>query len=122
MHAFDTVSLPSTASICASALAGGTYVNLLGENCPRDDVTSIYFLGYGISGEEYIFEGETYAASPSDFTFGRDFLALAERLWAEKKWQTHPVSLQSGGLHGLQDGMQQLKEGKVRGMKLVYSL
>jgi hypothetical protein len=34
----------------------------------------------------------------------------------------HPVKLGSGGLEGVLDGLDQLKEGKVSGVKLVYKI
>lgn len=87
---------------------------------PRSDIRSIFFLGYNVSGETYIFEGETYSASPEDFAFGKNFTAVAEKLWLEGKWKTHPNRVRPGGLVGVLAGMQEVKEGKVSGEKLVY--
>lgn len=93
---------------------------MLGVENPRSDVKSIFFLGYNLSGEEYVFEGERYPPSPGDFHFGKKFTALVERLWMEGRWKTHPVCLGSDGLVGVLGGMKQMKEGKVSGEKLVY--
>ncbi len=119
---FDTVALESTAAICAAALGadGGLYCNLLGVDCPRPDVKSIFYLGYSLSGEEFIFEGEKYEAQPEDFVFGVKFAEIAERLWFEGKWKPHPQRVERRGLRGLVDGMQQMRDGKVSGEKLVY--
>ena len=119
---FDTVSTEATATICANAIGpdGGKYCNLLGVDCPRPDVESTFFLGYSMSGESYISEGETYEAQPEDFTFATKWYDLAERLWAEGKWQPHPQSVRSGGLLGAVDGMQEMREGRISGVKLVY--
>ncbi len=119
---FDTVSVESSAAICAAAIGpdGGVYCNLLGVDCPRSDVESTFFLGYSMSGESYIFEGESYEARPGDFAFAREWYSIAEKLWMEGKWQTHPQRVGSGGLLGAIDGMQELREGKVSGEKLVY--
>lgn len=121
---FDTVAIDSTAAICAEALGagGGVYCNLLGVDCPRPDVKSIFFLGYSLSGEEYIFEGERYEAQPEDFVFGAKFADIAERLWAEGKWKAHPQRVGNRGLLGVTDGMQEMREGKVSGEKLVYRI
>jgi hypothetical protein len=118
------VSLESTAAICAAAFGadGGKYCNLLGVECPRKDVQSIFFLGYSLSGEFYKFEGDDYEAQPEDFTFGVKFYAIAEKLWAEGKWNTHPRRVEGGGLLGAIAGMQELREGKISGEKLVYRL
>jgi hypothetical protein len=92
----------------------------LGENCPREDVESIFFLGYSMSGEFYIFKGENYAAEPEDFAFAVKWLEIAEKLWKEGVWKAHPQRIGSGGLLGALEGMKELKEGKVSGEKLVY--
>lgn len=119
---FDTVSLPSTAAICAEAMgsSGGLYCNLLGEDCPREDVKSIFFLGYSQSGEEYIFEGDTYPAQPEDFVFAKGFAEVAEKLWVEGKWRPHPQRVGGKGFKGAIEGMNEMKEGKVSGVKLIY--
>jgi hypothetical protein len=119
---FDTVSVESSAAICAAAMSsnGGVYCNLLGGDCPRQDVQSIFFLAYSLSGEAYIFEGDSYKAQPEDFVFGAKFYALAEKLWAEGKWKTHPRRVGAGGFQGAVAGMQEMREGKVSGEKLVY--
>ena len=114
--------METTAAICAEAFGaqGGVYCNLLGPDCPRPDVKSTFFLGYSLSGEEYIFEGETYPAVPEDYVHGVKFVSIAERLWAEGKWKPHPQRIESGGLSGISDGLQQMREGKYSGEKLVY--
>lgn len=120
---FDTVAVESTASICAEAIgpdSGSIYVNLLGVDFPRSDTESIFFLGYGITGESYIFEGDTYPASPDYFEFGKKFIPIAERLWSQGKWKTHPERVGPDGLVGILAGMKEMKEGKVSGVKLVY--
>lgn len=121
-NVFDTVNVESSAAICADAIGptGGVYCDLLGLDCPRADVQSIFFLGYGISGESYIFEGEEYEARPQDFEFAYGFLELAERLWAAGKFRPHPQRIGPRGLLGAVAGMQEMREGKVSGEKLVY--
>lgn len=121
---FDTVSLESTAKICAEAIGdeGGMYCNLLGVDSPRKDVRSEFFLGYGLSGEEYIFEGDHYEAHPEEFVFGAEFYNIADRLWHEGQWKPHPQRLEKGGLSAISDGLQQMREGKVSGEKLVYRI
>ncbi|KIW20596.1 hypothetical protein PV08_01171 [Exophiala spinifera] len=119
---FDTVNVESSAAICAAAIGpdGGSYCNLLGLDCPRTDVTSTFFLGYSVSGESYIFEGEKYDARPEDFEFASKFVPTANRLWAEGKWTPHPQRLGAGGLLGAISGMQDMKAGRYSGEKLIY--
>lgn len=100
---------------------GGTYVSLLPVECPRSDVKSIFFLGYSMSGEDYILEGDSYPAQPEDFEFGKKWVTLAEKLWSEGKLKTHPENMLQGGLLGALKGMQAMKEGKgPSGEKWVY--
>lgn len=119
----DTVSKESSANISAEAISskGGVYVNLLGEyDAPRSDVESFFFLVYGITGEEYIFEGKHWEAQPTYFEFAKKFFPLVEKLWGEGKWTEHPREVRPGGLPGVLDGMKDMKEGKISGYKLVY--
>lgn len=119
---FDTVSEADSAAICAAAFGshGGTYCNLLGIDCPRSDVESVFFLGYDMSGEAYKFEGESYPARPEALAFGRKWYKIAEQLWASGKWQTHRQKVGGMGLLGVLDGMQIMRKGLVSGEKLVY--
>jgi hypothetical protein len=92
----------------------------LNVKCPRDDVRSDFFLGYSQSGEPFIFEKEYFEAQPDHYVFAAGFFAVAERLWHEGRWRPHPQRVERGGLSGVPDGLQQMKEGKVSGEKLVY--
>ena len=109
--------------MCAEAIgtAGGKYVNLLDSKCPREDVESIFFLGYSVSGEDYIFEGEQYKADKDFFAHGIEFAKTAERLWKDGKFVPHPQRLEKGGLNGILDsGLQIMRDGKYSAEKLVY--
>jgi hypothetical protein len=123
------VSTTDTAAICAAAFtpqsdfhckAKNIYCNLLGVESPRNDVQSIFFLGYSMSGESYIFEGEKFSAQPQDLEFAQKWLPLAEKLWAEGKLKTHPECVGANGLLGCVGGMEEMRRGRVSGIKLVY--
>jgi hypothetical protein len=75
-----------------------------------------------MSGEAYIFEGEHMEAQPEDLEFGSEFYVIAEELWAEGKWTPHPQRVEEGGLLGINNGLQQMREYKVSGEKLVYRI
>ena len=81
-----------------------------------------FFLGYTCIGEDFVFEGEEFAASKKDFDFAVGFMSLAEELLSLGRLRNHPISVDSGGegLNGILQGLQLLKEGKVSGQKLVY--
>lgn len=119
---FDTVSIDTSATISADALGpnGGVYCNLLDVDFAQPNVKSIFFLAYAISGESYIFEGEKHHEQPDLLTFGIKFVEIAEKLLADGKIRPHPQRVGTGGLLGAIAGMQEMREGKVSGEKLVY--
>ena len=59
-------------------------------------------------------------AQPEDLVFGSKWYRVAESLWAQEKWAPHPQRIEKGGLLGINDGLQQMRESKVSGEKLVY--
>lgn len=120
---FDTVAVESSAAICGHAFGsnGGIYCSLLDIACPRERVTSTPFLGYSMSGEDFIFEGEKFAAAPEDFEFAVKCLRDVEDAWAKGEWKSHPESVLPGGLLGAVDGMSLMRDGRgPRGEKWVY--
>jgi hypothetical protein len=50
------------------------------------------------------------------------FAEVAEQLLAEGKIKPHPKDVRDNGLEGVLAGIQDLREKKVRGIKLVYRL
>lgn len=50
------------------------------------------------------------------------FCELSTKLLASSQVSVHPPKVGKDGLKGVFDGMQQLKEGKVSGTKLVYNV
>ncbi|EHL01476.1 putative protein TOXD [Glarea lozoyensis 74030] len=89
------------------------YVNLLGIQNPRSDVESRFMLGYTASGERFVIEGQEWPASPEDFDLAKTFVALSEKLLEANLIKNHPIKLMEGGLGGILDGMQYLKDGKI---------
>lgn len=63
-----------------------------------------------------------WPASNEDFELAKKFFTLSEKLLDAGHIKPHPVSARSGGLDGILAGMQELKEGKVSGAKLVYRI
>jgi len=121
-HALDTISIPASAQTCADALSttGGTYSALEPITCPRKDIESRSTLAYTATGEALTDYGRS--ASKEDFTFGVMFWELAGRLLALGKVKVHPPRVRPDGLKGVLDGMREMREGKVSGVKLVYKL
>ncbi|KAK3111725.1 hypothetical protein LTR53_012732 [Teratosphaeriaceae sp. CCFEE 6253] len=121
---FDCISEGDSPKICSEAISskGGVVSYLLPAKHERKNVENKATLGYTIFGEGFNFAGNDIPASKEDATKGGEFWELAEKLLAEKKIQVHPPRLEKGGLQGVFDGLQQLKEGKVSGVKLVYKI
>ena len=59
-------------------------------------------------------------AREEDARFMDMFVPVAEGLLKEGKIKTHPASVRPGGLAGVLEGLQEMREGKVSGEKLVY--
>lgn len=78
-------------------------------------------LGYTFIGEHFKWAGGMdMPAQPEDFEFGKKFWELATKLVASQQITMHPAKVGKGGLVGVLDGLEQLRQGKVSGVKLVY--
>ena len=131
MHAFDCISEGSSIKTCADALSTSDGIKrysalLRVSDFPRKDVETRTTLGYSAIGEEMSFGGEGSVIPPKipakeeDARFMEMFIPIAEGLLAEGKIKVHPPSVRPGGLRGVLYGLQDLREGKVSGAKLVY--
>lgn len=122
-HVFDTISTPETAEICCNAIGsqGGKYAGLSGlEELPREDVTNIHVMAYTAFGEAFDFGDEKVTASPKGYDFAVKFMGLAQELLWQGRIKPHPQSVRTGGWNGVLDGLQEMREGKISGEKLVY--
>jgi hypothetical protein len=68
------------------------------------------------------FQDQILAAPEELFTGAVRFARAAERLLAEGRIRPHPKEVRPGGLGSVLGGIQELRERKVRGRKLVYVL
>jgi NADPH:quinone reductase-like Zn-dependent oxidoreductase len=125
-YAWDTISLESSAKVCDQALSSDTaschYGAILGIGSPREGLNKTGTIMYTMFGEEFEKGPSKYPASKDDYEFGKMWMDLTEKLVAEGKLKPHPKRLGAGGLEGVLDGMQEMKEGKVSGEKLVYKI
>ncbi|KAF5989880.1 protein TOXD [Fusarium bulbicola] len=125
--AWDTISIPDSARICAEALSSSSsetpvYGSLLPTKNPRADVTSIATVFQTMFGRAFNFGGQHMPASKDDYEFGKSFYGLAEQLIAQGRIQPHPGRVGRDGLKGVIDGLAELEAGKVQGEKLVYNV
>ncbi len=129
--AWDCVSTPDSAKICAAALSRtreGHHRSLLRIDeavikAVNDKVDSQARLAYTMMGEPF----EKWAkvpAIPADYEYGKMFWEVAAQVLAQGKVKPARTDVNRGGkgLEGVLVGLKELKEGKVSGVKLVYDV
>lgn len=77
-------------------------------------------LGYTVTGEAFSYRNKEVPAKPEDFEFGKKFWDLSTKLIEAGRIKVHQPKVGKDGLVGVFDGLQQFREGKVSGVKLVY--
>ncbi len=121
-HVLDTISEDNSTKICEESVSsnGGIISSLLPVKHARSDVVTKHTLGYTVMGEAFSMDGGMMIpAKREDFEFGKVFCRLSTKLLARQSIKAHPHQL-GVGLTGVLDGLEQLREGKVSGAKLVY--
>ncbi|KKY24334.1 putative zinc-binding oxidoreductase [Diplodia seriata] len=124
-HVFDCVSKPASAAICAEAFGGkgGKYSALLYlDGFPREDVEVETTMAYTAFGEEFRKGTKTTPAKPQDLEFATKFWKLAGELLEQGKIKVHPPEVREGGLGGILEGLEDMRQDKVSGVKLVYKV
>ncbi|CAG8961838.1 hypothetical protein HYFRA_00014014 [Hymenoscyphus fraxineus] len=125
-YVFDAISNESTFHLCAAALSSNSapalhFTGLLPTDAfPRKDVVVQNTLAYTAGGESFFKFGITIPAIPADYEFAKVFLRLSSELIGSGKIKAPPIEVGTGGLYGVIDGLQLLREEKVRAKKLVY--
>jgi len=121
---FDCISEGQSPKICSEAIGskGGVVSYLLFAKHEREDVVNKHTLAYTITGEGFKFGPQEWKARPEDYEFAKKFSEISTKLLASAQISVHPPKVGKDGLKGVFDGMQQLKEGKVSGTKLVYKV
>ena len=123
-YVWDTISLESSAKICSEALSsdpsGTRYGSILAVKLPRDGVEQNMTFMYTIFNDAFKKGPNEYPASREDFEFAKQVFEITEKLLAEGKLKTHTEEVRPGGLEGVLKGLQDLKNEKVSGAKLVY--
>lgn len=118
----DCIAEGQSPKICEDAIGpkGGVISYLLRAKHERKDVENRHTLGYFVTGEPKRFAGKDMPAQPEDFEFTKKFVDLTTKLLASSQLAVHPPKVGKGGLAGVLDGMEELRQGKVSGVKLVY--
>lgn len=129
---WDCSPTEESARLCALAMSDsekGTYSSLLfiDANVVKKAnplVESDFTLGYTIFGEEFSRYGKTFKAKPEDREFAGMFWGKCRSLLADGKIKVANMAIDQGGkgLEGVLKGLDDLKQGRVSGTKLVYRL
>jgi NADPH:quinone reductase-like Zn-dependent oxidoreductase len=122
---WDTISLPSSAQICAEALSsdssGAKYGTILPVKLPgRSDVETTFTFMYTIFNDPFTKAGRETPALQDHFDFAKQFFQITEDLLREGKLKTHPEKVGEKGLEGALQGMEDMKNERVSANKLVY--
>ncbi|KAG9187567.1 hypothetical protein G6011_05438 [Alternaria panax] len=118
---FDCIAEGKAFEITAAAISssGGHMSALLPPNdYPRSDVKASFTLAYTALGEAF---NETFGANQEHYEFGAKFWKQAEEWFSSGKIKAHPAEVRNG-LANIPQGLQDLKDGKVSGVKLVYKV
>jgi len=130
-YVFDCLSEGSSPQISVEAMSssGGLYTTLL--PVPDDKVHAInsnvqnkITLAYSVFGQPFKMGPNDIPANPADRKFAEKFWELSRKLLSDGRIKVHKptVNKDGSGLEGVLKGLQLLKEGKVSGEKLVYTL
>jgi NADPH:quinone reductase-like Zn-dependent oxidoreductase len=121
---FDTIALETSAAYCDQAMStdGGEYTSLLPVNIARENVNDRWTLAFTVTGEAFEYVPDNWPARPEDKAHAEKFAVIAEKLLADGRIKGHRPSVRPGGLKGVFEGLQLLREGKVSGYKLVYNV
>lgn len=86
----------------------------------KKDIQSMTTLMYTIFNEPFSKAGRDTPAIPADFEFAKEIFDITEKLLVEGQLKTHPAKIGPKGLEGVLQGMEDMKNEKVSGAKLVY--
>ncbi|KAK6356050.1 hypothetical protein TWF718_000424 [Orbilia javanica] len=117
-HAFDAYTEhPSTQPLAENLDPKGRVTGILPyeQPLPHGHTSKMTYVG-SVHKHYPPFPAEDAAV---DAGFGYVFSRYLTRLLAQEKFKPHPIKVLEGGLGGIVDGLNQLREGKVNGSKLV---
>ncbi|KAM0252539.1 hypothetical protein ACHAQJ_007671 [Trichoderma viride] len=86
-------------------------------------VDAVVTLAYSVFGNPFDRGGGYTEARPADLEFAKEFRDLSEKLLREGKVKAAKIELNRGGsgLEGILVGLEELRQGKVSGAKLIYT-
>lgn len=130
--AWDCSPTPESARLCAQAMSDtekGVYSSLLQADqnvikTANPKVDTDWTLGYTAFGETFSRYGRVFEAKPEDHEFAQMFWEFSSKLLANGKVKVARTAVDQGGsgLEGVLKGLDDLKQGRVSGTKLVYRI
>ncbi|KAF3107915.1 hypothetical protein TWF569_005517 [Orbilia oligospora] len=118
-HAFDAFSEhPSAEPLAANLSPNGKLVGILPYKEALSNGHKLKFAYVG-SGHKVYPKLNTEEEFKADQDFVQIFSSYLEKLLREGRFKTHPVEVLAGGLNGIPEGLNRLKEQKVKASKLV---
>lgn len=128
-YVVDCVTNVATMTMCYEAIGtqGGTYIALDATantvKYTRRDVRADWVMANTLLGEPCKLDG-VYGrpSAPEHREFASHFFRLAEQWLAEGNIRNHPLEIRTGGLETVDSGLRDLRDGVIRGKKLVVPL
>jgi aspyridone synthetase trans-acting enoyl reductase len=125
----DCVTTPASMKMCYESIgsSGGQYIALdpfpTAIQYTRRDVKADWLMVYTLFGDPVKLAG-VYGrpASSRDREFAARFFSLAQELLDGQLLQHHPIQHRVGKLADLTSGIEDLRMGRIKGKKLVYTL
>ncbi|KAL2060189.1 hypothetical protein VTL71DRAFT_9584 [Oculimacula yallundae] len=120
----DCFSQQSSYDFCAPILAqGATYVSIAPTiKVDREDLVFKFCMGVLYFNKPFAIQGQRMEATREMFESAVRFAEYAEEVLGKGKVRCHPSEVRGGGLEAVLEGIQEMREGKVGGKKLVYPL
>lgn len=122
-YVLDTIGVPASSKICAEAMAkGGRIVSFLPVEFPRRDVEAMFMDATQSLGEYFEYGPQRMPVQPDEeaHAFAKSHIDIVDRLLAEGKLRPHAVEVGTGGLGGVVEGLERLRQHEVSAKKLVY--
>ena len=125
-YVWDTIGAPNGVKICAEVISpGGSYGTIAHSQISVKNVRNTKNLAYKALGYtvaenpiEKPFEEERIA---KDVDFMKKWIEVVDSLLQQKQLKVHPPAV-VGGLEDVLDGLSLMRQGKVSGKKLVYTV
>jgi len=86
------------------------------------EVKVTHTLGYSVSGEAFRLGSKEFPARQEDYDFMVEWYKIALELLEQGKWKPHRLDVRDGGLEGIFEGLKDMEEGRVSGVKVVYRI